>query len=74
MNTKILQTYKNLIINYYGIIVIMFLLILSCRINKVGVMVVNSSFNDISAMSWRSVLLVEETRIPGETHRPPVIH
>ena len=74
MNTKILQTYKNLIINYYGIIVIMFLLILSCRINKVGVMVVNSSFSDISAMSWRSVLLVEETRIPGETHRPPVIH
>jgi hypothetical protein len=74
MNTKILQTYKNLIINYYGIIVIMFLLILSCRINKVGVMVVNSSFSDISAMSWQSVLLVEETRIPGETHRPPVIH
>jgi hypothetical protein len=27
------------------------------------------SFNNISAISWRSVLLVEETRVPGENHR-----
>jgi hypothetical protein len=31
------------------------------------------SFNNISAISWRSVLLVEETRVPRETpHLPQV--
>jgi len=30
-------------------------------------MVSNATFNNISALSWRSVLLVEET---GENHRP----
>jgi hypothetical protein len=34
-----------------------------------GVMVFNVNFNYISAISWRSVLLVEETRVPGENHR-----
>ena len=29
-----------------------------------------ATFNNISVISWRSVLLVEETRIPGENHRP----
>ena len=28
-------------------------------------MVFNVPFNNISAISWRSVLLVEETRVPG---------
>jgi hypothetical protein len=27
-------------------------------------------FFDISVISWRSVLLVEETGVPGENHRP----
>jgi hypothetical protein len=30
-------------------------------------MVFNATFNNISAISGRSVLLVEETRVPGET-------
>ena len=30
-------------------------------------MVFNDTFNNISVISWRSVLLVEETRVPGET-------
>jgi hypothetical protein len=33
-----------------------------------GFMVFNSSFNNISVISWRSVLLVEETGIPWENH------
>ena len=34
-------------------------------------MVFNATFNNISVISWRSVLLVEETRyLPGENHRP----
>ena len=31
-------------------------------------MVLNATFNNISAISWRSVLLVEETGVPGENH------
>jgi hypothetical protein len=30
-------------------------------------MVFNATFNNISAISWQSVLLVEETRIPEKT-------
>jgi hypothetical protein len=33
-------------------------------------MVLNATFNTISVISWRSVLLVEETKVPGENHRP----
>ena len=33
-------------------------------------MLFNATFNNISAISWRSVLLVEETGVPGENHRP----
>jgi len=35
-------------------------------------MVFNATFNNISVISWRSVLLVEETGVPGENHRPAV--
>ena len=31
-------------------------------------------FNNISVISWRSILLVEETRVPGENHRPVTSH
>ena len=36
--------------------------------------VFNATFNNISVISWRSVLLVEETRVPGENHRPVASH
>ena len=32
--------------------------------------VLNATFNNISAISWRPVLVVEEARVPGENHRP----
>jgi hypothetical protein len=32
--------------------------------------VFNATFNNISVTSWRSVLSVEETGVPGENHRP----
>ena len=38
----------------------------------VRVMVFNATSNNISAISWRSVLLVDETGVPGENHRPAV--
>jgi hypothetical protein len=37
-------------------------------------MVFNTTFNNISVISWRSVLLVEETGVPGENHRPVASH
>jgi hypothetical protein len=30
----------------------------------------NATFSNISAASWRPVLVVEEARVPRETHRP----
>jgi hypothetical protein len=33
-------------------------------------MVFNATFKIISIISWRSVLLVEETGVPEENHRP----
>ena len=33
-------------------------------------MVFNATFNNISVISWRSVLLVKETKVPGKNHRP----
>jgi len=37
-------------------------------------MVFNATFNKISVISWRSVLLVEETGVPGENHQPVASH
>ena len=37
-------------------------------------MVFNATFNNISVMSWWSVLLIEETGVPGENHRPIASH
>jgi hypothetical protein len=31
-------------------------------------MMLNATFNNISVISWRSVLLAEETGVPGEHH------
>jgi len=39
-----------------------------------GVMMLNATFNDISVISLRSVLLVEETRVLGENHRSAAGH
>ena len=33
-------------------------------------MVFNATFNNIPVISWQSVVLVEETGIPGENYRP----
>jgi hypothetical protein len=37
-------------------------------------MVFNATFNNISVISWWSVLLVEETGVPEENHRPVASH
>jgi hypothetical protein len=37
-------------------------------------MVFKATFNNISVISWQSVLLVEETRVPRENHPPVASH
>jgi hypothetical protein len=37
-------------------------------------MVFNTTFNNISVMSWLSILLMEETAVPRENHRPDASH
>jgi hypothetical protein len=40
----------------------------------VCLMVFNATFNNISAILWRSVLMMEEIGLPGENHRPVASH
>jgi hypothetical protein len=37
-------------------------------------MVLNATFNNISVILWQSVLLMEETGVPGECHRAVTNH
>ena len=37
-------------------------------------MMLNATSNNISAISWRSVLLVEDIGVPGEHHQPAASH
>ena len=41
---------------------------------ELRVMMYNDTFNNISVISWRSVLLVEETGVDDENHRPAASH
>jgi hypothetical protein len=41
--------------------------------NKVRFMVFNATFNNISVISWWSVLLVEEARVPRKNHDLPQV-
>jgi len=36
--------------------------------------VFNATFNNISVTSWQFVLLMEETRVPGEKYWPAASH
>ena len=36
--------------------------------------VCNATFNNISVVSWRSVLLMDETGVTGDNHRPVASH
>ena len=40
----------------------------------VRVMVFNATFNNISVITWRLVLLVEVTGVPGKNHQPVASH
>ena len=44
-----------------------------CRL-RFRVMAFNVTFNNISVISWQSILLVEENGVPGKNHRPVASH
>ena len=48
----------------------------NCQIKEVwfGFMVFSATFNNISVISWRSVLLVEKSGVPGENDQPVASH
>ena len=46
----------------------------SILIDWFGFMLFNATLNSISVKSWRSVLLVDETGVTRENHRPATIH
>jgi hypothetical protein len=43
------------------------------KIAGVRVLMLNATFNNISVISWQSVLLVKETGVPGENHQLPQV-
>jgi hypothetical protein len=45
-----------------------------CHMGLAWFMYYNASFNNISAISWRLVLLVEKTGVPLENNLPVAIH
>ena len=47
---------------------ISFYILCALRGVRVSVMVFNATFNNILVILWRSVLFVEEIRVPGENH------
>jgi hypothetical protein len=49
-------------------------IIICFNFGKECVLLFNATFNNISVMSWLSVLLVEETGVPGENHHPVASH
>ena len=40
------------------------------QLRLVSLWCLNATFNNISVISWRPALLVEETGVPEENHRP----
>jgi len=64
----------NILINFYSIGSLSSHLFVDIGGIEGWVIVVNATFNNISVISWRSMLLVEETGVPGENHQPASSH
>ena len=48
--------------------------LVSVNYDKVMVIVLKATFDNISVISWRPDLLEEETGVPGENHRSAASH
>jgi hypothetical protein len=58
---------------YFHLFLIFFFLLVLWSVEE-GAMVFKATFNNISVTLWQSVLLVEETGVPRENHRPAASH
>jgi hypothetical protein len=57
--------------SWVSLFIILFLFYRLCQIlDQYNSVVFNTTFSNIWITSWRSVLLVEETLVPGENHQP----
>ena len=56
------------------VIFVCFLLFLFVDVLFACLMVFDVTFNNISVITWRSVLLVEETEVPGKNPGPAASH
>ena len=62
--TNFIFTWRRLLHIWYCLFVCLFICL----------MMLSATFTNISVISWRSVLLVEETGVPGDKHRPVANH
>jgi hypothetical protein len=53
---------------FFGSVIKFYVLLINFWSFWFDFMVLNATFNNISVISWQSVLLMEETRGPGENH------
>ena len=53
---------------------VLFVVFTSLSITFLCLLVFYATFNNISVISWWSVLLVEETEGPGKNHQPVASH
>jgi hypothetical protein len=66
---------KYIILHQCGIIVLpVRLVFIIIWVIVMPLMGFNALFNNMSAISWQSVLFVEETGVPRENHRPVANH
>jgi hypothetical protein len=63
-----------LLFSFFLCLFLRYIMVFHCILSVGWFMVFNATFNNISVISWRSVLLVEETGVPGENHRPVASH
>ena len=61
-------------VQYIDLLQVPFLLLTCYESSRVRAMVFNTNFKNISAISWQSVLFVEETGVPRENHTLATSH
>ena len=68
---KIMEYLCHIILNKPSVVYYVYMLLCTkCNDGvRIRVIVFNATFNNISVISWRSVLLVRETGVLGENHR-----
>jgi hypothetical protein len=72
LNVRILVDLTSVFVMMDTSVLEMFVLVSQIILMSLGFrfrfMVFNATFNNISVILWRSILLVEENRVPGENH------